>query len=122
MKRCWFGGGLLLLLLLAGLWTSRKAENFCLALSADMSQAAALVDEDRRQAQLLADAVKVRWEAHRKRMAVVADHAPMEEIGENFLLLVPEAEEEDFRETCLRLSAQLEALGTGQTLSLENLF
>jgi len=122
MKRCWFGGGLLLLLLLAGLWASRKTENFCLALSADMSRAAALVAEDREQAQLLADTVKVRWEAHRKLMAVVADHGPMEQIGENLLLLVPEAEEEDFRETCLRLSAQLEALGTGQILSLENLF
>jgi hypothetical protein len=46
----------------------------------------------------------------------------MELIDENFALLTRSAEEEDFRETCLRLSAQLKALGEGQMLTLENLF
>ena len=122
MKRCWLGGGLLLLLLLAGLWTSREMDVFCRSLSRDMARAAELAGEDRNQAQLLADRVQQRWESRRKLAAVLSDHAPMEQIEENFRLLNREAEEEDFRETCLRLSAQLDALGKGQRLSLENLF
>lgn len=122
MKRCWFGGVLLLLLLLAGLWSSRKMDNFCHSLSRDMARAAALTGESREDAQILTDRVRERWNSRRKLAAAFADHAPMEQIEENFRLLNREAEEEDFRETCLRLSALLEALGSGQTFSLENLF
>ena len=122
MKRCWFGGGLLVLLLLAGLWTSGKMGSFCSCLSQDMNRAADMAVEDREEAQLLADRVRVRWEKHRKYAAVLSDHAPMEEIEENFTLLTPEAEEEDFRETCLRLGSQMKALGEAQLLTLENLF
>ena len=122
MKRCWFGGGLLVLLLLAGLLTSREMGRFCRELSQDMVRAAEAAGEDREEAQLLADRVRVRWERRRKFAAVLSDHAPMEEIEENFSLLTPEAEEEDFRETCLRLSSQMTALGEAQLLTLENLF
>lgn len=122
MKRCWFGGGLLLLLLLTGLWSSRSMDRFCLSLSRDMVRAAALTEEDRNAAQSLANAVHRQWESRRKLAAVLSDHAPMEQIEEDFRLLTPQAEDEDFRETCLRLSARLEALGTAQRLSLENLF
>ena len=122
MKRCWLGGALLLLLLLAGLWTSRKMDGFCQSLSRDMTRAAELTGENRAEAQVLADQVRRRWESRQKLAAVLVDHAPMEQIEENFRLLNRAAEEEDFRETCLRLSSQLEALGSGQTFSLENLF
>ena len=121
MKRCWFGGGLLLLVLLAGILTSREMGNFCRELSENMSSAADIVGEDREEAQLLANRVRVRWEKRRKFAAVLSDHAPMEQIEENFCLLTPEAEEEDFQETCLRISAQLKALGEAQLFTLENL-
>ena len=122
MKRCWFGGGLLLLLLLAGLWTGSKMRKFCLELSANMTQAAELLEVDRDQAQHLTDLVRTRWESRRKFSAVLSDHGPMENIEEEFRLLTPEAEEEDFRETCLRLSSRLEALGLEQLLTWETLF
>ena len=122
MKRCWLGGALLLLLLLAGLWASRGMDQFCQSLSRDMARAAELAGEDREAALILTSKVQNRWERRRKWAAVVSDHQPMEQIEENFRLLTRKAEEEDFRETCLRLSAQLEALGKGQKLSLENLF
>ena len=122
MKRCWFGGGLLILLLLAGLLTSREMGRFCRDLSNDMNRAAKVVGEDREEAQLLADQVRVQWEKRRKFAAVLSDHAPMEQIEENFSLLTPEAEEEDFRETCLRISAQLKALSEAQLVTTENLF
>lgn len=122
MKRCWLGGALLLLLVLAGLWTSRGMDQFCQSLSQDMTRAAELAGEDREEALILTNRVRQRWERRRKLAAVVSDHEPMEQIEENLRLLTREAEEEDFRETCLRLSSQLEALGSGQTFSLENLF
>ena len=122
MKRCWLGGALLLLLLLAGLWSSRSFDRFCQSLSRDMIRAAELAGEDRDAALVLTSRVLQRWERRRKLAAVISDHEPMEQIEEDFRLLTREAEEEDFRETCLRLSSQLEALGSGQRFSLENLF
>lgn len=122
MKRCWLGGGLLLLLLLAGLWASRGMDQFCQSLSRDMTRAADLAGEDREAAFVLANQVRQRWARRRKLAAVISDHDPMEQIEENFRLLTRSTEEEDFREVCLRLSAQLETLGQEQKLSLENLF
>lgn len=122
MKRCWFGGGLLLLLLIGGLLTGREMGGFHLQLSEQMELAAHLTEEDREAAQAQADQALAQWESRRKFTAVLTDHAPMDQIQENFNLLTPAAEAEDFREVCLRLSAQLEALGHGQLLTLENLF
>lgn len=122
MKRCWFGAGLLALLLFGGFLTSRFLEDFTLSLREDMLLAADLTREDRPAAQREADQARRKWESRRKFAAVLADHEPMEQIEEHFALLTPEAEAEDFRETCLRLSAQLEALGQSQLLTLENLF
>jgi hypothetical protein len=122
MKRCWFGGGLLIFLLVAGLLVSREMARFHLELSEQMFLGAELTDEDRAAAQYMADQVRSKWEDRKKFAAVLTDHTPMEQIDEYFTLLTPEAEEEDFRETCLRLAAQLEALGHGQLLTLENPF
>jgi len=122
MKRCWFGGGLLLFLLISGLLLSIWMGDFHRELSETMRQTAALAGEDREKAQESAEEAQEKWENRAFLTAVLSDHAPMEAIEENFALLTPEAEEEDFRETCLRLSAQLNALGEAQMLSWENLF
>ena len=122
MKRCWFGGGLLALLLAASLMLSSYMGKAQLTLRESMLRAASLADDDREKAQEIADQTWQRWERRRWLTAVLSDHAPMEEIEENFYLLTPQAEEEDFRETCLRLSAQLKALGEAQLPTLENLF
>ena len=122
MKRCWFGGAVLLLLLISGVILSKNMGAFHQELSENMSRAAELAGEDRTSAQELADQTQRTWERRRWLTAVLHDHDPMEMIEENFTLLTPTAEEEDFRETCLRLSAQLKALGEAQLLTLENLF
>ncbi len=122
MKRCRFGASLLVLLLTLGLITSCWMGRFSFTLSKELCSAAALTGENRAAAQASADQTFAKWEGRRKLTSVLADHAPMEEIQANFTLLTPEAEDEDFRETCLRLSAQLEALGESQLLTLENLF
>ena len=122
MKRCWFGGGLLILLLISGLFVSRKMDYFHRELSGIMVRAAALTGENREEAQHMANRAKAAWENRRWLTAALNDHAPMEEIEENFCLLQPDTEEADFRKTCLRLAAQLAALGESQRLTLENLF
>lgn len=122
MKRCWFGGGVLLFLLAAGLLLSLYLGNFHRELGETMLRTAALAGENREQAQANSEAALKKWERRRFLSAVLSDHGPMEEIEEHFALLTPAAEEEDFRETCLRLSSQLKALGEGQMLTLENLF
>lgn len=122
MKRCWFGAGILALLLAAGLLVSLNMGKFHLKLSEELSRAAEQAGENREQAQQTADLAREQWDRRRKLAAVLNDHAPMDAIEENFRLLNPEAETEDFRETCLRLSAQLKALGQAQLPTLENLF
>lgn len=122
MKRCWFGGGILIFLLVAGLLLTQKMGQFHRGLGEHMARAAVLVGENRVAAQKQAEAAAVRWEKRRWLSAVLYDHDPMEQIEENFALLIPEAEEEDFRENCLLLSSRLKALGDSQMLTLENLF
>lgn len=122
MKRCWFGGGLLILLLISGLLLSRFMGRFHRQLGETMVRAAEMTGENRESAQVAADRARGQWEDRRWLTAVLNDHAPMETIEEHFALLTPQAKEEDFREVCLRLAAQLKALGEGQLLTLENLF
>ena len=122
MKRCWFGGGLLVLLLAVSLLLSLHMGKVQQELQENMLRAATLVDTDREKAQELADQTFQRWQRQRPVMAVLSDHAPMEVIEEYFCLLIPQAETEDFRETCLRLAAQLKALGEAQMPTWENLF
>ena len=120
MKRCWFGGGLLLFLLLSGLLMSRFISRFHLELGDTMVQAASLAGENRSEALAAVDRVREQWERLRWLTAVLSDHSPMEEIEEHLALLSPE--EEDFHELCLRLASQFTSIGENQRLTLENLF
>lgn len=120
MKRCWFGAGLLLLLLIFGLLTARAMEQFHESLGEELLAAADLAETDPAAAELLAGQAREKWEKRRKFTALLADHAPMDQIREDFSAL--DSREADFREICLRLASQLDALGKGQQLSWENLF
>ena len=122
MKRCWFGGGLLIFLLVAGVLLSSFIDKFHRQLGESMAWAAVLAEEDREEALTIAEQSRRRWEDRRWLTAVLNDHAPMEAIEELFALLTPEVEDSDFRDTCLRLTSQLNALGEAQKLTLENLF
>ena len=122
MKRCWFGGGIILFLLIAGLLVTGFMGRFHRELGEAMGRAAILAGEDREAAQKLADETRDAWQWRRWLSAVLYDHDPMEQIEENFALLIPGAETEDFRETCLRLKYQLTALAASQRLTMENLF
>ena len=73
MKRCWFGGGLLVFLLISGLVLSKHMDAFHQDLSEQMTQSAALAGEDRTSAQKLADQTQKSWERRRWLTAVLLE-------------------------------------------------
>lgn len=123
MKRCWFGAAALAALLIFGVLSSRWMENHHGAVAAHIDRAAdAAAREDWDTALAEAALARQRWAAGRGFAAVLADHAPMEEVDALLALLGPGAEPAAFRENCLRLSRALSALGGSQSLSWANLF
>lgn len=113
MKRCRFGLGLLVLILVLGLISGTYLDRFCTSAGRELVLAARSPAPEEAVGRVLQ-----RWEAHRFLAAVLWDHAALEAIEEEFRILRPEAE--DFGETCLRLAAKLQALGRSQKLSWEN--
>lgn len=85
MKRCWFGGALLILLLAAGLAVTISMARCHEPIARELDQAAQYaLESDWEQALRCADRAAQRWEAHRKFSAAFSDHAPMEEIDRLF--------------------------------------
>lgn len=111
MKRCWFGGAALALLLAVGLILSLSMARFWEGLGAEMAAAEGPAD---------GTAVYEKWQDRRTLAAVLCDHAQLEAIEENFRALT--GEPENAREICLRLSAQLISLAQSQRPTLENIF
>lgn len=116
MRRCWLGGGLLVLLLILGLLGSWWSVRFFTDAAQDIAQAAQM--EPDRAREDIRD-VQARWQRRRGVHSALFDHAPMEEIDTLFALV--EAEDKNFRENCIRLSRLLEQLAESQRLTLENL-
>ena len=115
MKRCWIGAGILVLILVLGLISGAYLRNFCREASGELILAA----EGKVPAQRI-EGVRERWERHQSLLAMLCDQSILEAIGEHFRILDPA--QENFRETCLRLAAKLEALGRSQSLSWANVF
>lgn len=117
MKRCRIGAAGLVLLLILGLgcsaWMGQQfresAQQMALAAGAEPEAAMAIAQTVRRS-----------WERRRTLYGLFCDHTPLQEVDMLFSILDPEAE--NFRETCIRLSRALEALGRSQQVSAENVF
>ena len=112
MKRCWIGAGILVLILVLGLLSGTFLRNFCREASSELTLAA--------EGKVPAEGIRDRWERHRTLFAMLCDHSSLSAIREEFRVLDPAGE--NFRETCLRLAAKLEALGDSQRLSWANVF
>ena len=126
MRRCWFGAGLLGVLLVLGVVSG----TFMLRHSGEMIRQTGLVQQKARQesweeAELELARAKDRWHRHRSLSAVLSDHEPMEQVEELLVLLeeaVVRKDAETCRELALRLTKNLEALGDSHRPDLENLF
>ena len=115
MKRCWIGAGILVLILVLGLLSGTFLRNFCREASGELTLAA----EGKVPAEEIEE-IRARWERHQTTLAMLCDHSSLSAIREEFRVLDPAGE--NFRETCLRLAAKLEALGRSQNLSWANVF
>ena len=126
MKRHWLGALILAVLLVLSLWSGLAMGKRQETLAADMEQAGELsLAGDLQKAEQLAQQVQQRWQAHWKGMAVITDHAPMEEIDGLFARLKACArtgQTDAFTACCARLAQLLEAVGEAHTPMWWNLF
>ena len=111
MKRCWFGLGVLVGILVLGLLFGAYFGRLCREAGDTLSQ---IPPEE------IIHRVFRKWEENRMLASVLCDHGDLEEIEENFRILDPAAD--NYREACLRLAAKLHALARAQQLSWENVF
>ena len=118
MNRCWIGAGLLLLLLVLGLFTGVAMSRFLEDLAVQITD---LADKSPDDAQDMLAATAQKWESRRFLTAVLSDHAPMDEADTLFLLL-EQSSDDDFRENALRLSQLLHQLSQSQLPLPENIF
>lgn len=124
-KRLYFGIALLIGFFLGGIYASGATEQICEPVSADLEQAGqyARVNQLEEAEELLADA-KNTWETYWNQVAIVADHAPMDEIDGLFAqakLYLQMQAREDFAATCSRLSQLISAVSDAHKLTWWNL-
>lgn len=121
MKRCWFGLGLLALLLVLGLLCALFLGRFGAELSRDAAAAAALAEADRPGAEKILESVGQRWQEKRFWLAVLTDHKAIGEADSLLRLLESPLEADSFRENALRLSVIFRQLGQNQLPKWENI-
>ena len=125
MKRSILGFGLLLALLVLGLFTSGRMEKRHAPIQAALDAAAdSVAEENWRGAGILLQEAKTRWERGWRADAALADHAPMEEIDGLFARLLEfrrEGDKEEFTAGCRELSRLVKAMTDAHTPSWWNL-
>lgn len=115
MKRCWFGLGLLIALLVGSLLVTGYMDRANMPLADAMEQAGRkALEGDWGNANALAGKARASWEESWNVGAVFADHEPMEDINGLFAQLEAYAQMKDplgFAAVCGLLKTQLEAMG-----------
>lgn len=125
MKRCWFGLGLLVVLLGLGLFFSHRmtAGQEKLADTVQFAQEAA-VQEDWDRASMLLGSARREWERGWHFTAAFADHEPMEEIDSLFAqgqVYLANREGAELAAICAQLARSLRAVGDAHGLTWWNL-
>ena len=124
-RRFWYGFGVLVVLMMLGLWTGWAMEQRQNPITADLEQAAQMAmagDTDRGTA--LVTKAKTAWERTKILTATAADHGPMEEIESLFAQIQVYAragEWADFSAYCTRLAQLVAAVGEAHKFSWQNL-
>lgn len=125
MKRCRFGAGLLIGILVIGLlatfWTGRRCDRLAREIQLAGEAAVAL---DWEAAEALTRKVYGHWKTAWPLFAALTDHAPMEQIDALFVRLDIYARAEDhlsYSVICARLSREIDAIAEAQIPSWWNL-
>lgn len=125
MKRCRFGLGLLLVLLVLGAVSAWAMVKGLEPLSETIQQAGeAALREDWEAAEEIADRVKECWENRFPYFASFSDHEPMENINGLFAQLEVYGKSKDpqnFAAICALLARDLEAIGEAHSLKWWNI-
>ena len=125
MNRGLLGFCILLAFLVLGLWSAKAMTDFHEPISTQLEQAAQMaLTGDFQQATQTARQAKDQWDTHWGRVALLADHTPMDEIDGLFAQLKALESPEDgvhYAATCAQLSKLVEAMAEAHRLSLENL-
>ena len=125
MKRCWFGAGLLVVLLVVSLLVTWGMDAIHRPIAADLQQAS-------RQAQLgnwdsadyFSRQAEGAWEKWARFRACFADHTPTEEVGAELAAMSAARQQRqtaDFAAACARASEMVRAVGDAHALYWWNL-
>lgn len=125
MKRMWLGWGILALFLALGLWGNCAMARLNVPLRQDLETAAqTALSGDLAGAMYLAQTTKDTWDRHWHRVALLADHTPMDEIDKEFaqLLIYGQAGQVvPFAAHCAQLSELMEAVAESHAPTWWNL-
>lgn len=126
MKRSWMGFGLLLVLLAASLFTTRKMTAIHEPIAVQLQQAAYWSSkEDWDTAARFFQRAETNWKKSEHFRSCFADHNPIEDIDAAFAMLrvYCEAEEQTaFESACRNLARKVAAVGEAHELKWWNLF
>ena len=125
MRRFLLGAGILLALLVLGLWISFSMTQQHQAISHTLEEAAQqALSGDPDSGHALARQAHQSWDSHWRSTASVADHAPMDEIDGLFSQLEVYAQTGQtsaFAANCSRLAKLIDAVGEAHSLTWWNL-
>ncbi len=121
MKRVWFGAGLLLFFLVAGILLTLCFHRIHAPLAQTLEDAShQAVFGDWEQAVALSEEAQSRWESYRNFTAAIADHEPLEEMDGLFDQMELYAKlgwKEQFASLCIQLSQMAAAMDESQQLT-----
>lgn len=125
MKRCWFGVGLLAVLLVASLSVTWGMEKIHRPITADLNQAAECAElGDWVNAESLSRRAEAAWNKWEHFRACFADHTPTEEVGAELAAMAQSRQERDageFAASCARAAKMVQAVGDAHGLYWWNL-
>lgn len=123
--RLFVGVAILLAFFLGGLYAEKSADNLCRPISQTLEKASqAALDNQLNTAAELTEQAKEKWENSWNRLAVLADHSPMDEIDGLFAqakMYMQIQAKEDFAATCSRLAQLISAISDAHRLTWWNL-
>ena len=125
MKRCWFGAGLLIVLLAASLSVTWGMDKIHEPIAADLNQAAECAElGDWHNAENFSRRAEESWNKWEHFRACFADHTPTEEVGAELAAMDTarqERETTDFAASCARAAKMVQAVGDAHALCWWNL-
>ena len=125
MKRCWFGVGLLALLLAVSLGVTWGMDKIHEPIAADLLQAAECGSlGDWHNAEVFSRRAESAWNRWERFRACFADHTPTEEVSAELAAMGTarqEREAGDFAASCARAAKMVQAVGDAHALCWWNL-